>query len=114
MDKSRKKELRDQFKSRRVTGGIYRIINTETGKFYLQCTDDFKATHNWFESCRMFGHCSLPPIQEDWKKYGMDAFQIEELDHLEKPEEQTHAEFMADLRVLRDMWEEKLPRDNRY
>lgn len=110
----RRKELKEQYKNRKVVGGIYRIINQENGRFYLQSTDDMQATHNWFRSCRTFGGCTLPPIQEDWKKFGMDAFYVEELDLLEKGELQTREEFMSDLKTLLALWSEKLPKENRY
>lgn len=110
----RRKELKAQYKARKVTGGIYRVVNKETGRFYLQSTDDMQATHNLFDNWRVFGNCSLPPIQQDWKTYGADAFEVEELDWLEKKETQTLREFMDDLKVLLELWSEKLPKENRY
>lgn len=110
----RRKELKAQYKARKVVGGIYRINNKENGCFYLQYTDDMQATHNWFGSCCMLGTCTLPPIQEDWKKFGKDAFSVEELDLLEKKQEQSATEFREDLKILLELWSEKLPKENRY
>lgn len=114
MDKDRRRQLREQYKSRRVTGGIYRIVNRENGRFYLRSTDDIQATRNWYDSCRRFGSCFLPPIQKDWNAFGMGVFALEELDLLEKGGDQTDAEFRGDLQALYELWDEKLPRDNRY
>ena len=110
----RRKELKAQYKARKVVGGIYRINNRENGRFYLEYTDDIQATHNWFSSCCMTNTCTLPHIREDWKKFGKDAFFVEELDLLEKKQEQTNAEFTSDLKILLELWDEKLPKENRY
>lgn len=114
MDKERRKALLAAYKTRTVIGGIYRLVNTENGLYYLQSTDDMQATRNWFESCRIFGDCTLPPIQEDWRKYGMDAFQLEELDLLEKKETQSRQEFQKDLKALLELWSDQLPSEGRY
>lgn len=114
MNKDRRKELREQYKTRKVVGGIYRIVNGENGRFYLQSTDDMQATRNWFGTFHVFESCSLPPLQGDWKQYGAQVFSLEELDHLEKGSEQTREEFQMDLKTLLEMWDEKLPKENRY
>lgn len=110
----RRKELKEQYKQRKVIGGIYRIMNRENGRFYLRSTDDMQATRNWFGGCQMLDSCSLPPIQEDWKKFGAGAFYVDELDLLEKGEAQSREEFANDLKVLLALWDEKLPQENRY
>lgn len=110
----RRKELKEQYKLRKIVGAVYRIVNKENGRFYLRSTDDIKATRNLIGGWNIFGSCSLPPIQEDWKKFGSEAFYLEELDLLEKTELQTTAEFRSDLHTLLEMWSEKLPQENRY
>lgn len=114
MDSARKKQLKEQYKARKVTGGIYRIVNKDSGRFYLNSTDDMQATRNWFESCRMFNTCSIPHIQKDWKELGMDAFALEEVDYIDKGETQTNEEYREDLKALLELWDEKLPKENRY
>lgn len=114
MNKDRRKELLEQYKGRKVVGGIYRILNRENGRFYLQSTDDMQATRNWFGTFSVFENCSLPPLQGDWKQYGPKAFDLEELDLLEKGQDQTREEFAKDLKTLLELWDEKLPKDARY
>lgn len=114
MDKEQRKKLREQYKTRKVVGGVYRIRNRETGRFYLQWTDDIQATRNWYKSCTDFGSCPLPHLQADWKQYGVDAFALEEMDLLEKPEDQAREDFFIDLKTLLELWSEKLPREGRY
>lgn len=110
----RRKQLREQYKARKVVGGVYRIRNTTTNRFYLQSTDDIQGTRNWFQFSCATNSCTLPPIREDWAASGSAAFVLEELDLLEKTEQQTTEEFRGDIRVLLELWDEKLPKENRY
>lgn len=110
----RRKELKARYKARKVVGGVYRIVNSENGRFYLHSTGNIDAARNWFKMCLDLGTCEHPHLREDWKKYGAGAFSLEELDLLEKGETQTDAEFKNDIAALYAMWDEKLPREGRY
>ena len=110
----RRKELREQYKNRKITGGVYRLLNRENGKYFLKSTDEMKAAHSFFKMCYDFDNCTLPSVAQDWKTYGREAFCIEELDLLEKGEDQTTEEYRRDLKTLYELWEEKLPRELRY
>ena len=112
MDKRR--ELKEQYKARKVVGGVYRIVNKENGQFLLQSTDDMQSARNLFQFFQLTDACTLPAIREDWKRCGKEAFALEELEELEKKEEQTTAQFREDLEVLLELWSEKLPVGNRY
>lgn len=112
--KDRKKLLKEQYKSRTITGGIYRIVNQETGRFYLRLANEMQSVRNWFEGCQSSGIVGHPTLGDDWAKYGPAAFVLEELELLEKTPEQTSREFNQDLNLLYQIWDEKLPADNRY
>lgn len=110
----RRKELREQYKARKVIGGIYRILNTVNGRFFLQSTTDMQAARNRFQGVNRSDVCTLPPLQRDWREFGAAAFVFEELDWLEKGAEQTDAEFKEDIKALLELWEDKLPPELRY
>lgn len=114
MDKNRRKELQEQYKNRKMTGGIYRIINRENGRFMLQSTADINAAHNVFEGFIKTDNCTHPRLIKDWNQYGKDVFFIEDLDLIEKKETQTQEEFNNDIQVLLEIWDEKLESGNRY
>lgn len=109
-----RKELKAQYKARRVEGGVYRILNNASGRFYLHYSANIQATRNWFAGCRKLGTCEHPRIRDDWKKFGGEVFALEVLDLLEKQEEQLPEEFKQDLEMLFKLWAEKLPKDIRY
>lgn len=112
MDK--RKELRERYKSRKVVGGVYRIVNTQTGSFLLLSTDDMQSAHNYLRFSKLTGNCTIPALKEAWKQYGRDVFEIEELELLEKKQERTNREFRQELDVLLELWSEKLPLEQRY
>jgi hypothetical protein len=114
VDKGRRKELQEQYKARKITGGIFRILNRENDRFYLRSTDDMHSTREGFQKWKDFHTCSHPSLVKDWQRCGADAFRLEELDLLEKGDSQTREEFAADLKALLELWDEKLPKDNRY
>lgn len=105
MDK--RKELRAQYKQRTVVGGVYRIVNTENGRYLLAADDDLRGSKNRFEFAAATGSCVMPQLQDDWKKYGSKIFAFEILEELEKKPEQTAQEFAGDLQALAELWSEK-------
>lgn len=114
MEKDRRKALAQAYKQRKEIGGVYRIINRENNRYFLQFAADINAARNRFESFRQFDTCSIPPLQKDWKTYGKEAFYMEELELLEKREDQDAKAFRDDIMLLYAIWEEKLPPELRY
>lgn len=65
-----KKELIAQYKARKVTGGVFCILNTQTGKCLLMAERDVKGSQNRFAFSQMTGSCVHMLLQQDWKTYG--------------------------------------------
>lgn len=109
MDKEAKKKLINDYKeqSRTQTGGIYVITNSKNGMHFLGATADVVAIKNRFESGKQFGGSFHPKMNADWALFGSDAFDIEITETIDKSENQTPSEFMADLELLKKMWLEK-------
>lgn len=110
----RRKLLKLQYKERKVVGAIYRILNQKNGKFYLSKTADLPGAQNSFKSCYRDGECTHPRLVKEWNEYGGDAFVFEVLETWEQGAEQTYEEFRRDLQDLLEIWDEKLPKENRY
>lgn len=110
----RKKQLKAQYKERKVIGGVYRIINQKNGRFYLSKTEDLQGSRNWFLSCCTNGICTHPRLVKEWNEYGKDAFEFEVLEIWEKDAAQSESEFQTDLKELFEIWNSKLVRENRY
>jgi hypothetical protein len=108
MEKQSKKEKMAEYKERKVTGGIYAIKNSVTGKLLLLSTCDLQGSQNRFLFSQKTGSCINIKLQDDYSKYGADAFVFEVLEDLEKKETQTAKEFTEDMKILLELWTEKL------
>mgnify|MGYP001611756157 FL=1 len=62
-----------------MTEGIYRIVNLETGDFYIGRTVDLRARENkhWRDSRNGTNSCRR--LQAAWDQWGEDAFEFEVL-----------------------------------
>ena len=110
----RKKTLITEYKQRKVTSGIYRVTNTKNGMYLLDNTTNLQAKKNRFAFQVSSSSCFHHKLSKDWATFGSDAFIFEVLEALEKKEEQCQDEFVDDLKILEQMWSEKLDPSKRY
>ena len=108
MEKQNKKEKMAEYKERKVTGGIYTIQNSITGKLLLLSTCDLQGSKNRFIFSQKTGSCINIKLQDDYNEYGANAFVFDVLEDLEKKETQTAREFTEDMKILLELWTEKL------
>ena len=113
-DSKTKKELQAQYKERRIIGGVYVIKNTHNNKLLLETSTDLQGSKNRFEFAKKTGSCIHMKLQTDWTEQGSSEFIYEVLEELEKGEEQSSAEFKADIDLLKEMWLEKLSNRKLY
>jgi len=99
-----KKEIINQYKNRKQTGGVFAIKNTLSGKWYVDSAPDTEAAKNRFE----FMGDSFIKIANDYKSQKGEGFVFEVLDELQKGDSQTDKEFQDDLSMLKSIWLEKL------
>ena len=95
-------------------GGIYAIKNTVNGKIQILSTTDLQGSKNRFEFSKKTDSCVTMKIQEDWKNFGSDAFAFELLEELVKKETQSLKEFNTDIKVLEEIWHEKIDSEKLY
>ena len=103
-----KKELREQYSSREIVGGVYAIKNTLNNKTLLLATTDLQGSRNRFSFAQKTGSCIDMKLQSDWNKQGGGQFAFEVLEELKKGDTQTAEGFKADVDLLREMWLENL------
>ena len=114
MDAKTKKELLAQYKEREVIGGVYVIKNTLNNKLLFGAATDLQGSKNRFEFSQKTGSCIDMKLKNDWNEQGGKQFVFEVLEELKKGENQTQAEFKADIDLLKDIWLEKLSTENLY
>jgi hypothetical protein len=108
-DKTRRKELQEQYKESRPEAGVYRIVNTRTNKTLLGSTPNLAAIRSRMEFARSTGGGTLHyRLKDDIRQYGIEAFELEVLDVLETKPEMSEAQIRSELATLETLWREKL------
>ncbi|MFP7443715.1 GIY-YIG nuclease family protein [Bacillus infantis] len=100
----RRKELKNQFKEVPVEAGVFQIKNKHNHKMFIGSTRNLK-TLNGLKFSLETGSYVNKPLQEDWRKYGMDAFEISVIEVLKKKEDPYYNEKEA-LAEMEEKWHE--------
>jgi group I intron endonuclease len=96
-----------------IIGGIYCIINTESGKPYVGSGVSFnrrKTTH--FSKLKLNAHGN-PHLQNSFNYYGKDKFIFEIIENIERTEEMTTENFKNILLERENYWIDFLKSNNR-
>jgi hypothetical protein len=102
-----KKELVKQYKQTVQPMGIFQIKNLVNGKIYLASSKNLRGMANRFEFGLDVGSHSSKELREDYGNLGKEKFIFEIIDTLE-PKENLAYDYTEDLKVLEEMWLEKL------
>ena len=106
---SNRKELINEYKNRKSVGGVCMITNLTNNKMLIYEAPDLHGAKNRFEMAKKMGGGSLNlKISADWDKLGPESFSFRVLEELEKKDEQSPAEFKNELKLLKELWQEKL------
>jgi hypothetical protein len=108
-----RKELIRQYKTTRRPMGVYRVFNKIDGKSFVGTATNLPAVLNRHKfQLVLRGHPNRD-LQKDWDRLGPEAFRFEVLDTLTPPDQEDY-DPTSDLRVLEDLWLQKLkPFDDR-
>ena len=106
-EKMDRRELIRNYKETPLPAGVYRIRNAVNGRSVVGSSRNLPGMLN--RQSFQLEHGSHPDreLQKDWKRFGPQAFSFEILDQLE-PSSEAGYDPAEDLRVLLDMWLEKL------
>ena len=88
--------------------GVFMYKCLFSGKAYLGFGQNINAEINGITFKLNTGN--YPPnknLQEDWKKYGKDGFEISILEILEYDKDESKTDYIEDLRLLREFLAEK-------
>ena len=102
-----RKELQRQYKETRRPMGVFRVRNTQSGRYFMGSSADIPAMLNRQRFQLDAGSHPNPALQRDWKQLGAGAFAFETLDLLTPPDEPGYQP-QGDLRTLEAMWRDKL------
>ena len=102
----RKARIRE-YKETPRPAGMFRVRNTATGKSLVGSTPNLPGMLSRQRFQLENGSHPSGELQADWNALGPDAFEFEVLDRL-KPSDEQDYDATEDLRVLKEMWIEKL------
>jgi dissimilatory sulfite reductase (desulfoviridin) alpha/beta subunit len=103
MDKQQKKEMLSTYRERKLVGGVCAIYCPPTGKRLLQSATDIQRCRNLFDFSKSIGSSTHLELNADINRFGMEAFQFEILQQIEKKETQTEKEFADTVKTLEDL-----------
>src|SRR5829696_6610674 len=95
-----RKELIREYKEGRRPMGVYRVLNTTSGKSLVGASTDVPSRLNRLRTQLKMGSHPSRTLQRDWNEMGPDAFTFEVLDTIEAPEGKPDYDPAEDLRVL--------------
>lgn len=110
----RKRQLINEYKQRKISGGVYRITNTDNGKYLLGNGSNLAGLRNRFKFSVETNTCLYHQLRRDWDESGAKAFTFEILEELEMKDDQSTSQFGDDLKELQAIWREKLGTDDEY
>lgn len=102
-----RRELARKYKETPRPAGVYRVRNTASGKSLIGSSTDLPGILNRQRFQLQQGAHPDRELQKDWNDLGPGAFTFEALDVL-APSEAPDYDPSADLRVLEQMWVERL------
>ncbi len=103
---NRRKELIRLYKEMKPEAGVYQIKNTKNNKIFLASTVNLK-TMNGKRMMLDGGSHKNKKLQEEWNKFGGEAFLLEVLEIL-KEKEDGYFDKTEELKKLENKWLEKL------
>ncbi|MEW5735544.1 MAG: GIY-YIG nuclease family protein [Thermodesulfobacteriota bacterium] len=102
-----RKTIIREYKEARQPAGVFAVRNTKSGKLLVGSSTNVPGMLNRQRfQLRSGGHPDAE-LQKDWNEQGPEAFAFETLDLLDMPDEPAY-DPAEDLRVLHEIWLEKL------
>ena len=112
MDKSRKKELLQQYKERKPAMGVYMFKSINTNTVYLGCDKNIKATINGDRFKLNSKNHRCKKLQKDWNENREENFEIKVVEILPYDKDESKVDYSEDLIILREMCKERFIEEN--
>lgn len=110
MDPAKKRQLKNNYKSKPAVGGVYCILCSGNQRRLIKSSVDLAGIQSRYNFALAIKGCPDPALQSEWMEYGSDSFSFTVLEELTMKEGQSPREFADDMDLLREMWIEKQDR----
>jgi len=115
-NKADRKALVEQYKQIKKDAGVYRIVNSISGRYLLGSSINMRSVLSKYEFAKNTGTTGiwLEPLAEDIKRHGYNIFTLEVLELLEIKPETTAEQIRDGVETLEVIWRDKLDLSNEY
>ncbi len=103
-----KKELKKQYKATSPKMGIFQIKNLVNGKIFIGWGMNAQGKINSHKFQLEQGSHPNSELQKDFKQYGSEKFSFGVIDYLDPKKDDMDYDYAQDLKLLEEMWLEKL------
>ncbi len=111
---NKRKELINEYKARKLHGGVYRITNTLSGKYLIGSAANLKSVQNRFQFAQTTGSTFHYKLKKDWEESGAQAFRFDVLEELKQQPDQSPTAFLEELEILEQLWRADLDLSRAY
>lgn len=111
---NRRKEIINEYKERKLYGGVYIVTNTLSGKYLIDHTANLPSIRNRFQFALTTGMAFHPRLKQDWRELGGQSFTLEVLEELEQRPDQSQTAFMDTLQTHEKTWRATLDPSKAY
>ncbi len=101
------KELKDAYKQKKFTIGVFQIRNTVNGKVFVGSSVNLDAVWNRIKSELKFGGHRNDQLQKEWKAFGEEKFRFEILSEISQ-EDKDNKDYEYELKKLEGMFIEEI------
>ena len=103
----RKRELKLQYKEKKIMMGVYKIENRKNGKIFVGATQNILGRFNRHEFLLKMGLHLNKELQAEWNEFGKDNFSFELLEEYKEPDSSSRFNNIQ-LDKMKALWLEKL------
>ena len=105
-----KKQIKEDYKSKKQPAGIFAVHNLPDNKMYIGTSTNLPSVLKRFDFTLKMGSFPFQQLIDDYKRLGEKNFEIKVLDELELKDETEH-EIDKELKTLEEMWIDKLKKE---
>ncbi len=114
IEKEKKREIINEYKQRKTTGGVYKVTNTANGRYLIKAEVDLQSFRNRFNFNQRMKGCLHPKMQKDHREFGAEVFELEILEEVEKKEDESIMGFRDRLKRLEESWAGRFDAEKAY
>ncbi|HKI46095.1 MAG TPA: GIY-YIG nuclease family protein [Balneolales bacterium] len=102
-----KKELKEEYKQMKFPMGVFQVRNTINGKIFVDSSTNMSAKWNRNRLQLSVGNHPNKELQNDWNKFGEEAFKFEVIEELEHNDKEI-VDYNNEVALLEEMLIEEL------